>query len=207
MSCNNIQPNIEAVIFDLGRVLVGIDNDVMVEKLFEHIGTDDPQLVARTMQSSHMIDLCSGRIDLQGFHRRMSETYQSDLSFDTFKELWCSIFYTMDGAEELTKELNGTVKLGLLSDTDAIHWNYLRNRWPWLETIPNPTLSYEVGLMKPAPEIYRKAAANTGTPPEQCLFIDDLEANVRGALAVGMQAIRFESHARLRTQLEEFGIL
>ena len=69
----------------------------------------------RTMQSSHMIDLCSGRIDLKGFHRQMSETYQSDLSFDTFKELWCSIFYTMDGAEELTKELNGTVKLGLLS--------------------------------------------------------------------------------------------
>lgn len=198
---------IEAVIFDLGRVLVGIDNDVMVEKLFAHIGTDDPQLVARTMQSSHMIDLCSGRIDLQGFHRQMSETYQSDLSFDAFKELWCSIFYTMNGAEELLADLDGTVKLGLLSDTDAVHWHYLKDRWPWLETIPKPTLSYEVGLMKPAVEIYRRAAANVETPPEQCLFIDDLEANVQGARAAGMQAIRFESHARLRTQLKEFGIL
>ena len=198
---------IEAVIFDLGRVLVAIDNQAMVKELFSHIGTDDPQLAAKTMKSSHMIDLCSGRIDLEEFHRRMSAAYNSDLGFAEFKDLWCSIFYTMDGAEELLGELNGTIKLGLLSDTDAVHWTYIKNRWPWLAMIPKPTLSFEVGLMKPAPAIYHKAAANVGTPPEKCLFIDDLEANVEGARAAGMAAVQFENIALLRHFLTSCGLL
>ncbi len=198
---------IDAVIFDLGRVLVAIDNSVMVEKLFEHIATDDPQLVKKTMQSRHMIDLCSGNIDLVEFHRQMSKTYQSDLSYETFEQLWCSIFSTMDGAEELVTELSGCIKLGLLSDTDAVHWNYIRNHWPWLEVIERPTLSFEVGLIKPAPEIYLKAAANVNTPPQQCLFIDDLAANVEGARAVGMNAVQFIDITQLREYLTTCGLL
>ncbi|MHC4551833.1 MAG: HAD-IA family hydrolase [Planctomycetota bacterium] len=198
---------IEAVIFDLGRVLVAIDNQAMVKELFSHIGTDDPQLAAKTMKSSHMIDLCSGRIDLEEFHRRMSAAYNSDLGFAEFKDLWCSIFYTMEGAEELLRELDGTVTLGLLSDTDAVHWNYIKNRWPWLEMIPRPTLSYAVGLIKPDPAIYLKAAANAETQPEKCLFIDDLEANVEGARAVGMTAVQFKNIALLRHFLRSCGLL
>lgn len=198
---------IEAVIFDLGRVLVAIDNRAMVEKLFSHINADDPDVAHQTMKDDNLIALCSGRINLEEFHARMSIRYASDLSYDAFKNLWCSIFDTMAGAEELLTELDGRVKLGLLSDTDFVHWTYIKHRWPWLAIIPNPTLSFEVGLMKPDPAIYHKAAANTGTPPEKCLFIDDLEANVQGARAVGMQAVQFVSHADLRAKLNDYRLL
>jgi HAD superfamily hydrolase (TIGR01509 family) len=58
--------------------------------------------------------------------------------------------------------------------------------------------------MKPDAKIYLAAANNVKTPPEQCLFIDDLKVNVDGARAVGMQAIRFESVFRLEQQLRNF---
>lgn len=201
------ETTIEAVIFDLGRVLVAIDNRVMVEKLFAHIGTEDPQLVAKTMKSVHMVDLCSGRIDLRQFHRRMSETYHSDLGYEEFKELWCSIFFTMDGAEGLVNQLGGTIKLGLLSDTDPVHWQFICSQWPWVATIPNPTLSFEAGLMKPDPAIYRKAAENVGVPPEKCLFIDDLAANIDGARAIGMTAVQFKNIEQIRDVLETYHLL
>jgi beta-phosphoglucomutase-like phosphatase (HAD superfamily) len=48
--------------------------------------------------------------------------------------------------------------------------------------------SAEEGLAKPRPEIYRRAAARLGLPPEACVFVDDYEANVRAAEELGMRA-------------------
>jgi putative hydrolase of the HAD superfamily len=50
----------------------------------------------------------------------------------------------------------------------------------------------EEGLRKPDPEIYLRAARALGLPPGACLFVDDLTVNVRGALRVGMRALRFD---------------
>jgi epoxide hydrolase-like predicted phosphatase len=51
-------------------------------------------------------------------------------------------------------------------------------------------ISGEVGLRKPEEEIFLLAAAQLGLPPEQCVFIDDIQANVDAATALGMAGIR-----------------
>ena len=61
--------------------------------------------------------------------------------------------------------------------------------------------------MKPQAGIYLAAAKNVNAPPERCLFIDDLEVNVEGARAVGMQGIRFETVKLLTDRLTELGLL
>ena len=61
--------------------------------------------------------------------------------------------------------------------------------------------------MKPNPEIYLTAADNVNTPPQKCLYIDDLEMNVKGARAVGMTAIRFENAEQLKIALEHYKLL
>jgi putative hydrolase of the HAD superfamily len=50
-------------------------------------------------------------------------------------------------------------------------------------------ISAEVGMRKPEERIYRHAAELIGLPPAECVFIDDLEANVRAAEAIGMCGI------------------
>ncbi len=60
--------------------------------------------------------------------------------------------------------------------------------------------------MKPAPGIYQAAIDISGLPAESALFIDDKQANCDAAVRLGMQAIRFESPAQLRTALGELGI-
>ncbi len=52
-------------------------------------------------------------------------------------------------------------------------------------------LSYEVGLIKPNPEIYLMMAKRLGLQPADCLMIDDNQDNVDGALAAGMKAIKY----------------
>ena len=64
----------------------------------------------------------------------------------------------------------------------------------WKSTIPMEIFddvvdSSVVGLRKPDPRIFRMAAERLGTPPEECVFLDDVESNVQGARGVGMAAI------------------
>jgi len=60
--------------------------------------------------------------------------------------------------------------------------------------------------MKPLPGIYRAATDVSGFPPETALFIDDKQENCDAAIALDMQAIRFESPAQLRASLTQLGI-
>jgi epoxide hydrolase-like predicted phosphatase len=54
-------------------------------------------------------------------------------------------------------------------------------------------ISGEEGLLKPDARIYHLAAERLGVPAADCLFVDDVEENVVGARAAGMQALHFVS--------------
>jgi putative hydrolase of the HAD superfamily len=64
-------------------------------------------------------------------------------------------------------------------------------------------ISGEVGLHKPQPEIYRLAADRLGLEPEECVFVDDLRENVRGAEAVGMTTVLHRDPDATVARLEE----
>jgi epoxide hydrolase-like predicted phosphatase len=67
-------------------------------------------------------------------------------------------------------------------------------------------VSCELGVRKPDEAIYRCALERLEVAPEKCIFVDDRGKNCKGAAAVGMQAIRFESSERLRSQLLQAGL-
>jgi putative hydrolase of the HAD superfamily len=68
--------------------------------------------------------------------------------------------------------------------------------------------SGEEGLAKPDPAIYLRTAERLALPPEACVFIDDLPANVEGAVAAGMRGrlLRLHRGETLASVLEQFGI-
>lgn len=65
-------------------------------------------------------------------------------------------------------------------------------------------LSGDVGMAKPDPRIYAVAAARLGLPPSECIFVDDLVDNVRGAAAAGMAGVH---HLDPAVAAEEIAIL
>ncbi|MEO1482315.1 MAG: HAD family phosphatase [Myxococcota bacterium] len=67
-------------------------------------------------------------------------------------------------------------------------------------------VSCNLGVRKPDPQIYTRACDHLGIAPGDALFIDDREDNCEGALAVGLDAIRFESTATLAQALEARGV-
>ena len=63
-------------------------------------------------------------------------------------------------------------------------------------------LSGQTGLRKPRPEAFADAAARLGVAPEQCVHVDDLAENVRGARAAGLVAVLHRTRAATLAELE-----
>ena len=89
-------------------------------------------------------------------------------------------------------------KTALLSNS----WGMDYDRAGWDSLFDAVVISGEVRMRKPDPEIYLHCAAELGVAPQQCVFVDDLAPNVRGAVAVGMVGIRHVTAAQTITELE-----
>jgi putative hydrolase of the HAD superfamily len=71
----------------------------------------------------------------------------------------------------------------------------------WLQAFNHHTWSYTLNIAKPEAAIYVHAAEGLHTPPANILFIDDRAENIEAALAVGMQAIQYTSHAAFELEM------
>ncbi|WP_053719528.1 HAD-IA family hydrolase [Saccharothrix sp. NRRL B-16348] len=74
----------------------------------------------------------------------------------------------------------------------------------WEDLFDAVITSGEVGLAKPDRRIYLLAAERLGLPAAECVFVDDLAVNVRGAAAAGMVGVH---HQSVQSTLEELEIL
>lgn len=113
------------------------------------------------------------------------------------------------GSWEIAAELQAAGhRLFAITNWSADNWPAALARYPGLTRLfEDIVVSGIERLLKPEAEIYLALAARNRIAPEDCLFIDDSPANVAGARAVGMEAIRFTDAPALRRDLAARGLL
>jgi putative hydrolase of the HAD superfamily len=82
----------------------------------------------------------------------------------------------------------------------------VESAFDWIHRFDVLVWSYQLGIAKPDPAIYRHTLAELGTLPEETLFIDDKRENVDAARALGIRAIQFSSAEHLRQELIAAGL-
>lgn len=200
--------DIKTIIFDLGRVLVDIHAEGdKFQALMLSLGIPPDEAFPKYSYIAEVQRHMTGELSTEDFYRIMAERYDLDYDFASFQAAWCDIFRPMPGMAELFEELAARYRIGLLSDTDPLHWGHLREALPHLRNIAAPTLSFEVGYLKPHPVMFETAAANCGADVGQCLFIDDLLSNVDGARFSGMPGLHFTGEKQLRKALAGLKVL
>lgn len=203
-----INKKIEAVIFDLGRVLVKVDITRGILGLFGHSFENGTEAaVAIMMREPAYASYNAGELSPQGFYDAMRKKLSFKMNFQDFAKKWCDVFDPMDGMDAFVTNLQQKIKVGLLSDTDPMHWNYLTKRFAFIDAIKKPTLSFETGFRKPSKEAYLAAVKNVGVDASHCLYVDDLMENVIGANNAGLDAVQFLGVKKLRQDLAEKGII
>jgi putative hydrolase of the HAD superfamily len=149
-------------------------------------GTLDPAEFERLL-AAELRTVEGGPVPAQGLLRRMFE------SFAPVEQMY----------EAVRTARARDLSTGLLSNS----WGNDYPRELWGELFDAVVISSEVGLRKPDERIYRHAAGALGLEPAECVFVDDIEHNIRAAEAVGMIGVHHVSADETVTRLEElFGV-
>jgi FMN phosphatase YigB (HAD superfamily) len=198
---------LRTLIFDLGRVLVPFDFDRIYPRLERLSGLGREEITERIRATNLVRPFEAGQIEAQEFVRRITGALGITLSYEEFAELWSGIFLpdTLIPDPVIASLKNGH-RLLLLSNTNAIHFEMIEANYPILRHFDDYVLSYQVGALKPEPEIYREAIARAGCAPEECFFTDDIEENVLAARREGIDAVRFENCGQLLEELRARGV-
>ena len=90
------------------------------------------------------------------------------------------------------------IRCGLLSNS----WGHRYDRSRWEELFDATVISGEVGMRKPDPEIYALAAERLGLPPDEIVFVDDIQHNLPPAEAIGMATVHHTAAEKTVDELE-----
>jgi len=182
---------IEAVIWDLGGVIVRTEDRAPRDALAERLGLSRAELNHIVFESDARFSAQLGEIDGDAHMQTISEKF--GLSLPEFRQY-------LFGGDRVDKELVAFIrdlrpkwKTALLSNALSNLRSFLSETWKISDAFDLIVVSAEEGLMKPDPAIYQLALNRLGVLAHAAVFIDDLAANVQAAVDSGMLGIVFES--------------
>ena len=198
---------IKAILFDLGDVIIGLDFARAHRAAAElsPYSADEIPVIIRQAGLANPYE--RGEVTSEVFHRRFCDALDMDMSFDRFSQLWGDMFEPeplLDDA--FLGGLAGRYRLVLLSNTNELHLEFIRDHYTILQHFEELVLSYRVGVMKPRPEIYIEAVRRSRCEPKECFYTDDKLENVVAGARFGMKAVVFENPAQLRSSLARSGV-
>jgi len=197
---------VKFIIFDIGKVILDFDHHVSIKKLSGLSGHSEQEIRDFIFESGLLSSMEKGQITSLDFYRKINDKFKLDISFNRFKEIWCEIFTPNTSLESLLYHLTNNYRLAVLSNTDEMHLKYIYKRYKVFEVFSKKFMSYELKLLKPDVEVFKVVLETLKTLPDKCIYIDDLEENVKAAQKTGMHAIQYKSVSQLKTDLAKLNV-
>ena len=199
--------NIQAVIFDFGRVISDFDIGRFVAHA-AHFST----LTAAALKETepHMMQVAgryeTGLITSREFYLEVCRIASLSVPEEEFVRGWTDIFTPKPATLELVKRLKGRYRLGLLSNTNEWHFEFGIKPVGIFHLFDAVTLSFEVHAMKPDRKMYDDMLAKLALPAAACVYIDDIAEYVAAGRAIGLHGIRYTTHEKLLEDLAKAGV-
>jgi FMN phosphatase YigB (HAD superfamily) len=198
----------DALLFDLGRVVLDIDFSKAVACWAGHAGCAPADLAARFVREDAYRQHELGRIDDAAYFESLRNALRIGISDAQFLEGWNAIFTgEMPGIAPLLKRAAQRVPLYAFSNTNSAHIEHFSKAYaPVLGHFREMFLSSTIGLRKPDAAAYDHVVKAIGVPAPRIVFFDDLAANVEGARAAGLNAVHVTSPTDVADTLAALGI-
>lgn len=186
---------VEALIFDLGNVVIDIDFERIFKKWSHYSGVSVEQMQAAFKMDAAYEQHERGEIEGIEYHQHLEQTLEMQLSYEQFREGWNDIMVAPIGnTVRLLESLRGRVPLYALSNANTLHKNYWEETFhAELSHFDQVFVSSDLGSRKPEPAIYLRTLEHIEVEPKNVIFFDDLAQNVEAARALGMTAVQVHS--------------
>lgn len=187
------------IVFDIGEVLIRLQTDLMYQQLGECCNLH-PNLIRQYFAESGRSFICGEQSELAFYAALRKICVEQNLPADLHPDDMClsdallrEISEPVTEMVQVLERLEGHCPLACFSNTNAVHWRYIMNNYPFMKYFQQIFASHEIGAMKPELEAYLYVSRALNTEPENIIFIDDKEENIRGARKAGWAAIRYQS--------------
>ncbi len=177
------------ILCDIGGVLLHVDFDRAFERLEKESGISEQELRERVFSADIKDRHDMGAISSSEFYRHIIPG--NEISFERFQEIWADIFTENSDMVECIRSCAGSYRLYIASNTDAVHYEYFYNKYPWFSVFDGIGLSFRLNSLKPLPEFYSKLFREFDIDFRDAVFVDDLSENVDAAKKMGIKAHLF----------------
>ena len=197
---------IQTIVFDLGGVLIDWNPRYLFRSVFKDREADMEYFLTHVCNQEWNEKQDAGR----SFAEAQAEVA---IKYPQFKSEIEIYFKRWD--ETLGKPINGTVqilerlasekkhRLLALSNWSAETFHFARERFQFLKRFESILVSGEEKLIKPDPRFFNLLVERHQVVPQNAVFIDDVERNIKGAAKLGFQTIHFQNSEQLQRKLSE----
>lgn len=198
---------IKNIIFDIGGVLVDFRPEGVLRDMDIPEKTADT-ILAQTMYNGMWSELDRGARPEEEVLSQMRASLPDEetrLAFDRFiKEGKPHLAVPYSYAAEWLKSYRDRgYHVYILSNYPVSYFEAHRPTFPFLSYAEGGVVSGYVKVIKPQPEIYRCLLDKYQLKAEECIFIDDVERNAKGADAVGIHGVQFLSLEDAKEKVEQ----
>jgi putative hydrolase of the HAD superfamily len=201
--------SIQAIIFDLGNVLIDFDHTIAAQKI-SRFTDKSPQEIFDLFFDSELTGLFEeGKILPQEFFLKVKEMLNLKLDYETFLPIWNEIFFLTDknrAIYNIASTLKNRYKVALLSNINVLHFDYLKQNFPIFCAFHHIITSFEVGVRKPHPLIYQKTLELLEALPQNTFYTDDRPQLIEGAKELGIRSFWFQGENKLKEDFLSVGI-
>ena len=190
------------ILFDLGRVLADLGSPSARMRL--SISDDefwDLWLALPSVQSFERGDICA-----EEFLPRLAQELDIREDPPDFRQRfldWHPRLYP--SVEPLISSLAGVCRLALLSNTNTLHWDLIRDQTSIFQHFDRLFLSYEIRYCKPEIGAFDIVLGSVSVSPPDILFLDDMEQNITSARRLGIRAVQVNGIVEVRAALADAG--
>lgn len=198
---------IEAILFDLGKVLVDFDFERGLQRFASSSSLPRPEFETHLFDRNWIRPYERGEISTADYHQHLRQNGGLHMSLEEFHEAWSAVFLpNLIVPEALLGELKQRYPLILVSNTNELHVDYISREYNVFEYFHKKIFSHVVGSLKPDRKIYDAAIEASGKAPEALFFTDDRQENIDAALEIGIQGHLFRSVSELVKALKNQGV-
>ena len=199
----------EAVLFDLGAVLIDWNPRYLYRPLFKGDDAAMERFLEEIVPNWWNREIDAGKPFADAVAERIREFPGHAQMISLWKDRWEAMLQDAihDSVDILAELRSRGYRLYALTNWSAETFPLARRRFGFLEWFEDIVVSGEVGLAKPDPRIFALTIDRCRLNPAHTLFIDDSPHNVDAGRNAGLHALHFQSPAGLRSDLTRMGLL
>ncbi|HMQ79083.1 MAG TPA: HAD family phosphatase [Ignavibacteria bacterium] len=187
---------IRNIIFDLGNVLVNVEYERFIDKLTASGVSKEAYMNFFKGGNYRLLGYESGEISTDEFVTKCLTGLNLDMERNDYANAFNDMFSEIEPMRALVRKLKSqnNYRLFLLSNTSPLHFEYIKQKYDYVNLLEKYALSYELKSLKPEAVIYERTISHLGILPEESVFIDDLQENCDAAEEFGIKTICYDKN-------------